>query len=225
VDRSEAIAKSYSKPLKLPAHSAIAQVVAEVRPDETVLDVGCAEGYLADYLPENRVWGIDGNRDAVQSAATRCIEVATVDLDAIPLTEPFARKFDVLVYADVLEHLLQPERVLVNLATQLSVDGRIVVSLPNVALWRVRLNLLGGRFNYSDYGVMDRTHLHFYTFKSAKQLLENAGFRVVRVTGAANLLGPLVARLPMLRNLLSTQIVLVATAAGSTGAEREVTCE
>lgn len=207
----EALRKAYEKPPHLPGHGAIAQIVALIKPGESVLDVGCAEGYLASYLPANEVWGLDGNPTAVRTATQTCIDAAVVDLNELPVSVPFNRKFDVIVYADVLEHILHPEQVLALINARLRPGGRILVSVPNVALWRVRLNLLFGRFEYTDYGVLDRTHVHLYTFKSAQALLVRAGLAVEQVTGAANMLGRVVARLPILRGLLAIQVVLVAT--------------
>jgi hypothetical protein len=80
---------------------------------------------------------------------------------------------------DVLEHLVQPESVLAQIRGALKENGRLVVSLPNVANISVRLALLLGRFPYAERGILDRTHLHFYTRKSSRALLEDSGWEIV----------------------------------------------
>jgi hypothetical protein len=109
----------------------------------------------------------------------------------------------------VLEHLIEPAAVLAHFRSYLRPGGRVLVSVPNVAHARVRLDLARGRFDYRDYGVLDRTHLHFYTFSSAQELMRTAGYDVVRTVGGSNRLGPLVC-VPGLRTLLSLQVLVTA---------------
>jgi SAM-dependent methyltransferase len=90
------------------------------------------------------------------------------------------REFDKVLLLDVLEHLNHPERVLRDVYPLIRPSGgSIIVSLPNVANIFVRLNLLFGRFEYADRGIMDRTHVRFFTRKTARELLEGNGYRVV----------------------------------------------
>src|SRR5262249_49882611 len=107
--------------------------------------------------------------------------------------------FDVVVCADVLEHLPEPERLLAKIAAWLAPRGTLLVSLPNVAHVSVRAALLAGRFPYADRGILDRTHLRFYTRASGQRLLEDAGFRISEVEPTAmpyELAWPLLARSP-----------------------------
>jgi len=188
----------------------LATILRQIPAGGDVLDVGCAEGYLAAHLPGNRVWGLDGNPTAIARARVFCAEAAIVDLNDLPATPLFRREFGTVVLADVLEHLVDPEATLRHFKEYIGKSGRVIVSLPNVALWRCRLNLLFGRFDYQDYGVLDRTHLHLYTFKTALELLRAAGYRPLRVQGAANLLGPVAAHVQPLRNLASIHIIITA---------------
>jgi SAM-dependent methyltransferase len=103
--------------------------------------------------------------------------VVQADPDDIPLDE---RLFDSVLLMDVLEHLPDPAPVLAEARRLLRPGGRLFVSVPNVANLTVRLALLFGRFEYGDRGIMDRTHLRFFTRKSALRMLRNAGFEVVR---------------------------------------------
>jgi len=81
----------------------------------------------------------------------------------------------------VLEHLRRPETTLAQVRQRLAANGVVLVSLPNVAYWRMRLELLRGRFDYSDEGLLDRTHLHFYTLKSTIELFADSGFKIERL--------------------------------------------
>ena len=92
-----------------------------------------------------------------------------------------SRKFDVIVLADVLEHLRQPLNVLIHLRDLLSSTGRFVISVPNVANIYVRLSLLFGRFEYADRGILDETHLRFFTLNSACALVQKAALRVKQI--------------------------------------------
>lgn len=80
-------------------------------------------------------------------------------------------KFDVITFADVLEHLRDPNQALTRAKDYLKEDGFIIISLPNVANWRVRLSLLLGKFNYTKTGILDESHLRFYNLETAKNLI------------------------------------------------------
>ena len=150
--------------------------------DLSVLDVGTAHGYLAAVLRERgyRVTGIEANPDLAREAAAYCDDVIVADLDG-PLPE-FNKQFDVIIYGDVLEHLKRPENVLVSLNQNLKSEGIVIISLPNVANIYVRLHLLLGRFDYQDRGILDSTHLRFFTRKTFQKFLNEAGLEVVLMT-------------------------------------------
>lgn len=170
-------------------------VIDLVAPGSRVLDVGCAEGYLAAELVARgcEVVGIEPDARAAAAARERGIEVLELDVETIPLA---AARFDVVVFADVLEHLRDPVAVL----RQALPAGRAVVSLPNVAHWTGRRALLRGRFPREDHGLFDRTHLRFYTRESARELAREAGFRIVAERFADAPL-PLESRAPRLGRL------------------------
>lgn len=162
-------------------NSSHTQIVELVGPQKTVLDVGCATGYLARQLAvrDCEVYGVDNDPEAAERARKYLVELVIADIDQSPLTDHFAPdKFDAVVFGDVLEHLVHPERVLAEAVTLLKEDGCIVVSIPNVAHGSVRLALLQGRWEYTDTGLLDRTHLRFFTRSSVIALLQSAGLVV-----------------------------------------------
>jgi 2-polyprenyl-3-methyl-5-hydroxy-6-metoxy-1,4-benzoquinol methylase len=142
------------------------------------LDVGAADGFLAELLTRQG-WQVTAlERDPAQAAKARgrCHEVIVADLDqAAPRLQGF---FDAIVYGDVLEHLNDPLPVLVALDRALAAGGRVMVSVPNVAHLWVRLSLALGRWNYADRGILDRTHLRFFTKRTFAALLRDAGLSV-----------------------------------------------
>jgi 2-polyprenyl-3-methyl-5-hydroxy-6-metoxy-1,4-benzoquinol methylase len=90
------------------------------------------------------------------------------------------RGFDVVLLGDVLEHLAMPDETLLQLIQVLKPEGTLVISLPNVVHWVTRLRILFGQFNYESWGTLDHTHLRFFTRKSARALIEAAGYRITR---------------------------------------------
>jgi 2-polyprenyl-3-methyl-5-hydroxy-6-metoxy-1,4-benzoquinol methylase len=147
-----------------------------------LLDVGCADGVLSRRFTERgwTVTTIEGDPERAAVAAPHCERLILADLDRkIPALD---ERFDVIVYADVLEHLVDPLRVLRELNASLMPDGRVVISIPNVAHLWTRLSLLCGRFDYADRGILDRDHLRFFTDRSLRALVTAAGLAVVRRT-------------------------------------------
>ncbi len=170
------------------------QVVDLVGRGKAVLDVGCATGYLARALKDRdcTVSGLEVDPAMAEVARQHLDEVVEADLNATSLTDLFRPgSFDVVIFADVLEHVLEPERVLREAIPLLRPGGRIVISIPNVSHGSVRLALLQGRWEYVDAGLLDRTHVWFYTRGSLIALVEGAGLAVEHLRGVV--VDPLVA--------------------------------
>lgn len=146
-----------------------------------ILDVGCGSGLLAREIKKinsnSSVYGIDISSAAKDEAIKFIDKFYLVDLDAQEDLE-FNKKFDLIVFGDVLEHLKRPDVVLSAFKRFLKENGSVIISLPNVAYFRIRLRLLFGRFDYGDTGIMDRTHLKFFTYKTALGLIEKSGYLV-----------------------------------------------
>jgi 2-polyprenyl-3-methyl-5-hydroxy-6-metoxy-1,4-benzoquinol methylase len=148
---------------------------------KNVLDVGCATGYLADVLNARgcTVSGFEMDPEAAEIARPKLDRLVVADLETTPLTEAFAgSSFDRIVFADVLEHLRDPTEVLRSALGILAPDGEVIVSIPNVAHGALRLALLGGRWRYTERGLLDRTHLRFFTLEGVVELLSSAGLVV-----------------------------------------------
>jgi methionine biosynthesis protein MetW len=192
-------------------------VVQLVPPNSRVLDVGCASGYLGVDLHTKgcTVTGIDVDSVNVAAArATRAYEqVVELNLDDTRAPLPDG-PYDVLLCADILEHLVDPVGTLQRLTRLVVADGLVVVSVPNVAHVATRWNLLLGRFPYTETGTLDRTHLHLYTYRTACELVADAGLRVADVYAGSDRFGKVLSFGPRpartLRGLLAYNIVLAA---------------
>ncbi len=160
------------------SHHLIPELVRRLSPPGRVLDVGCDDGFAGrDLLKDGfQVWGIDRNPVTLRKAARYYQQTILADIESeLPLPEG---PFNVIIFADILEHLTNPAAVFAHFTELLAPGGLVVVSVPNVAHWYVRLNLLLGRFEYADRGILDRTHVRFFTLRSARRFLEDAGFTV-----------------------------------------------
>ena len=194
----------------------------EVRGDGlALLDMGFGTGELARRVrPRCRyLAGIDSDAEAARAAGDLFDEVHVGDL-AEGLVRPFARPFDVIVAGDILEHLPRPEELMEPIRALLAPGGRLLLSLPNVANVTTRLALLAGRFDYTDRGILDRTHLRFFTRESARALLRTSGFRIVgewTTPIPVELAVPALARPPLVAPVRAASALLGRTAPGLFG--------
>ncbi|MEO8382550.1 MAG: class I SAM-dependent methyltransferase [Acidobacteriota bacterium] len=163
-----------------------------------VLDVGCGFATTSEVLQKlgNDVTGIEESAEACAIAAKRIGRVIQADLQ----TATPDGTYDAIVFADVLEHVPWPVGVLRRYLQWLAPGGSVFVSLPNVGLWSVRFAHLVGRWQYEETGVLDRTHLRFFTRRSARWLLTQGDLTPVRTTYNPGLVRPLV---PLAKKLLS----------------------
>lgn len=175
------------KPDRYSSHSLILEEFDPIGADRRVLDLGCGQGHLAGLLQERgyQVTGIDGNGAALREASQWCSQTICADVSQ-GLDQVLDERFSYILLADILEHLEEPANIIERVLPLLTDDGVLVVSTPNVAHAHMRLMLLFGRWNYTDRGIMDRTHLRFFTRKTLVQLLSGSGV-TIRNTAATTL--------------------------------------
>ncbi len=163
-----------------------------------VLDVGCGFATTSARIQQlgNDVTGIDSSPEIAALAEQRLSRVVQGDVLDADLGDA---QFDVIIFADVLEHLPWPVSALKRYLQWLAPDGSVIISLPNVGLWSVRLAHLLGRWEYDETGVLDRTHLRFFTRKSARWLVSQAGLQIVKTTYNPGLVRPFV---PLAKNII-----------------------
>jgi methionine biosynthesis protein MetW len=145
-----------------------------------VLDVGCGTGSVAVIANQNKrnsVLGIEPDAARAKVAANRGIDAICGYLDRDFIAEK--GPFDVIVFSDVLEHLASPDEMLNLAAEALNPAGIMLISVPNVAHWSIRLKLLFGRFDYTDFGLCDSTHLRWFTRQTIQTLVAAHGFEIL----------------------------------------------
>jgi methionine biosynthesis protein MetW len=159
-----------------------------IAPNSRVLDVGCGTGVITDTIRRQKsasIIGIEPDAERVQRAVARGLDVhlGVLSSDFIRQHGPF----DYIVFADVLEHLPNPAEIVAMARSGLKPGGSVVASIPNVAHWFVRTDLLRGRFDYQDCGIMDATHLRWFTRRTVREFFERLGFQITALECTVNI--------------------------------------
>lgn len=154
------------------------KLLALVGHNQRVLEVGPAGGYMTKILAE--VLGCTVDCVEIDPTATLARKFSrrliTGSIEAQETLNALATDYDVAIFGDVLEHLIDPAATLRAVRDKLNPRGRVLASIPNVAHWTIRLALLRGRFEYTTIGLLDETHLRFFTIETSRRLFEEAGY-------------------------------------------------
>jgi len=179
VSRSRMPGAEYElKPFKYSSHDRILKLLARESKPLKILDVGTASGYLGKILKGrgHYVAGIEYDAASAETAKQFYDSFQVADIETFEL--PYRREFDYILFADVLEHLRDPAAVLRRYIPALKDSGKIIVSVPNVANLVIRLSLMLGHFDYTDRGILDRTHLRFFTLRSVRKMMSEVSCEV-----------------------------------------------
>ena len=166
------------------SHDLLRARLRSMGPELRLLDLGAAGGHLGRAVRDRCAFLAGVEPDAALPPEARHGYDDWRSADALSCGD-WTSPFDAIVCADVLEHLPRPEALLEKIRGWLRPGGTLLVSLPNVANVTVRAALLAGRFPYAERGILDRTHLRFYTRRTAKELLEANGFRIRSIAATA----------------------------------------
>ena len=215
------------KAFKYSSHYSILKLLEAEREPVKILDVGTAGGYLGKILSEkgHSVAGIEKDAATAEKAKAYYHSFRLADIETFEF--PYRREFDYILFADVLEHLRDPAAVIRRCIPALRESGKIIISVPNIANFIIRLSLLAGRFDYMDRGILDRTHLRFFTLRSLDKMMEEGlcgiqdviptplPVQIVLPITERNLFAPLHELFYLLtrswKTLLAYQFVIVAT--------------
>lgn len=197
----------------LAKHGSHYKMVQNVPEKCRVLDVGCASGYLSREFKMKGCYvvGIESDEEAAKCASQFCDKIIAGDVEDPATLSLLDGSFDRIVFGDVLEHLRRPDLVLRHVKQYLHPNGQVIASIPNIVCLPIRFMVLLGRFEYKDAGLLDKTHLRFFTLKTAKELFLEQGYRIVRIeyTELASLI-------KVWPELLATQFIMLADIPGRT---------
>ncbi|MET3120198.1 glycosyltransferase involved in cell wall biosynthesis/2-polyprenyl-3-methyl-5-hydroxy-6-metoxy-1,4-benzoquinol methylase [Undibacterium sp. GrIS 1.8] len=169
----------YSRDVIPDIEESLSKIVEKISTNSVVLDVGCSSGMLGRYLVMQKecvVDGVDLDGDAINICHPVYRKVAIKNLENDDLLNSFAAEsYDYIVVADVIEHLNQPAKLLRQLRILIKPHGTILFSVPNITHIAASLELLAGKFSYAQNGLLDNTHLRFYSYKSLQAKLAESG--------------------------------------------------
>lgn len=178
----------YSENMPADLKSAIGWMYDYVKPGSVFLDFGCSTGYFGGLIKNAKnaqVYGVEISED--RKEANKVLDgVYSFDLDGDWPDKIYERKYDYAFFGDVLEHLKYPEEALKKTAKLLKDGGKVFVSIPNIAHISTRLELMGGNFEYEPMGILDSTHLKYFTLSSFSQLANNAGYKIKSIDYTVN---------------------------------------
>ncbi|OGP50499.1 MAG: hypothetical protein A2Y79_06295 [Deltaproteobacteria bacterium RBG_13_43_22] len=153
---------------------------------ESVLEIGCGTGATGAFLKEKNpnlyYVGMEIDGQAARIAKTRLNEVLTIDIEKINADQFNLKKnfFDLIIAADVLEHLYDPWRIMDFLRCFIEKNGKVILSFPNTQNINLIANLVQGNWTYEKYGLLDATHIRFFTWNEIEKLLMGTGYRILR---------------------------------------------
>lgn len=182
-------------------NNARTKIVGLIDRGSRVLEVGCATGFMTEYLTREHgcsVTAIEVDADAAARARARGVDVIVGSVEDPEILAQVAGPFDVMIFSDVLEHLVSPDTALRATVPLLAPGGRVVASIPNIAHWSIRARLLAGRFRYTEGGILDRGHVRFFTRETIAEMFAAVGlapaFDCVNMFPAVTPLPPAVRR-------------------------------
>lgn len=145
----------------------------------TILDIGCGAGDNAKILKAlgKNVVGLTISESEAKIAESFCDKVIIDDVENLSLLT--SEKFDCILMSHICEHLVNPEKALINIGKYLQEEGRIIIAVPNMAYYKLRLRILKGNWEMKETGPFDRTHLHFYSYNSVDSLYNNSNYKVI----------------------------------------------
>lgn len=159
-------------------------ILEQIKPESYVLEMGCYTGYMTKYMKEK---------------LNCCVNVVEIDEQAIECAKPYAynafcgdlnsdewygyfnlNRYDYILFADVLEHLIDPLTTLTMATELLRKDGNVIISIPNICHNDIIIQLFHDRFTYTDLGLLDCTHIHFWGLTDFARFVESAGLKITR---------------------------------------------
>ncbi|MBT5749698.1 MAG: class I SAM-dependent methyltransferase, partial [Flavobacteriales bacterium] len=179
---------NYDVDLDMNGRNSSSLIIRRIAKNSTVLEFGPANGRMTKYLKETlgcTIYAVELNEESAKDAAEFCQDILVGDIEKFKwLTKYQEIEFDYIIFADVLEHLYNPETVLTKAKTLLKNEGSILISLPNIAHNAIIMDLLNDKFTYKKMGLLDSTHIRFFTKNTLEELITNSGLEIAFETAS-----------------------------------------
>lgn len=160
-------------------------ILRRIAPHTKVLEFGPAAGYMTKYMKEVlncSVYCVEIDEEAARAAEKYAEKMIVADIDSMVwIQELEGENFDYIIFADVLEHLRSPKKVLKSATSMLKPTGNILISVPNITHNAIIMDMLQGKFDYRPTGLLDETHIHFFTRRHLVEVLEYAGLKPLEI--------------------------------------------
>ena len=172
----------YKRTIDEDGENSLSKIIKYIQPDTAVLELGPATGYLTEYMQKKLNCSVDCveiSPEMAEVAEKYCRYMLVGDLDEIDLEEHFKEEtYDCILMADILEHLKENEKILKSCRNLLKKNGKLIMSVPNIAHSSIIGSLFKGKFEYRDEGLLDQTHIRFFTRESIADLIEKCRFSI-----------------------------------------------
>lgn len=168
-------------PKKLNSLNIDRQSVSFIPQGSRVLEIGCATGFMGEYFIKKKhceVIGVEKGKEEAKIARTKLTQVVEGDIENIETIQKLELlgKFDVVFASALIEHLKDPWKAIKTWKRFLKRNGVLIITTSNIAHWSIRFHILRGRFDYEEYGILDNTHLRFFTVDTFKKLVVDSGY-------------------------------------------------
>ncbi|WP_144941289.1 glycosyltransferase [Paenibacillus sp. 32O-W] len=182
----------YEHELDLETDNSPSIILRQIKAGSKVLEMGPATGYMTRYMKEHlgcNIYCIEFDKESAKQAEKYCDKMIVANLEDLQWTSELVdEKFDYIIFADVLEHLRNPEKVLEQATRFLETNGIIITSIPNVSHNAIIMELMNGNFEYRELGLLDSTHVRFFTKKSILNMITEVGLTPIKMM--ATVVGP-----------------------------------
>lgn len=162
------------------------EIIQLVGEGKTVLEIGSSTGYMTGIFLQNkcRIDVVEKDKKALDKLPKSVRKILNYSIEEERINKLLSRDYDFIILADVLEHLVDPGRALEMLLSIAGNSTKLLISMPNIACWPMRKQLfLDGDFEYQESGILDKTHLHFYTINTLPKFLKETGWKVDNIIG------------------------------------------
>jgi len=179
---------NYDVSLDLDSRNSLSLIISRISKNSTILEFGPANGRMTKYLKETldcTVYAVELDKDAAKDASEFCEDILVGDIGKFDWLKKYQNiEFDYIIFADVLEHLYDPQTVLTKAKRLLKIDGSVLMSLPNIAHNAIIMDLLDDKFTYRKTGLLDNTHIRFFTKNTLEELITKCGLEIAFETAS-----------------------------------------